>query len=130
MSQLIKHLFAIHKDSNGNLLRTKIAEGTTADFAHVYGFVFFNKFIQDEGDEGQSDGFSPLEGTNGVYPAMYASNLQNLEGKLLTLCDATFTNKEQRESFKSIVKDNLWSMMTETTNELEKKFEASVTELK
>lgn len=33
---------------------------------------------------------------------------QDLEGKLLTLCDASFSNEKQLEAFKSIVRNNIW----------------------
>lgn len=119
MSQKIKYLFAIHRDSDGNLIRTKIAEGTTADFALVEGFVFENATINEENEAGSSELW---DGISGLYPAMHAHFAQNLQGKLLTLCDATFTNKDQRESFKSIVKENIWTVQNGAENDLERKF--------
>lgn len=93
--------------------RVKIAEGTTADFASPLGFVIENRIVR---DSDQDDGYDPWEGMSGTYAALYDEPFRHLEGKLLTLCDATFTNKEQRESFKSILKDNLWAMFNEQTN--------------
>jgi len=34
--------------------------------------------------------------------------LQNLEGKILTLIDATFTDKEQRKAMKDVFRRTLW----------------------
>jgi hypothetical protein len=104
-----KHLFAIHTDAHDRVLKTKIAEGTTADFTKTIGFQIEN--IVERGEN--EGGFEPMEGLSGTYPAINAESFSKLEGKLLTLCDATFTNKEQRESFKSIVKDNLWTMYSQ-----------------
>lgn len=93
--------------------RVKIAQGTTADFASPVGFVVENVIVH---EPNTASGHEPWEGLSGSYAALYAEPFQQLEGKLLTLCDATFTNKEQRESFKSILKDNLWSMFKEQTD--------------
>lgn len=103
-----KQLFAIHIDAHDHVYKTKIAEGTTADFTKTVGFQVEN--VVERGDN--EDGFEPMEGLDGSYPVMDIEMIKNLEGKLLTLCDATFTNKEQRESFKSIVKDNIWTVLS------------------
>lgn len=100
----VKKLFAIHRDSDYKIHRTKIAEGTTADFVGVIGFQIedFNE-TNDENSSG-----SEYIGLNGTYPALIEEDFRHLEGKLLTICDATFTNKEQREAFKKVVKNTLW----------------------
>lgn len=105
----VKKLFAIHRDSDYKIHRTKIAEGTTADFAGVIGFQVedFN-----ETNDGNSSG-SECIGLNGTYPPLLEEDFKHLEGKLLTLCDATFTNKEQREAFKKVVSNSLWTYFHE-----------------
>lgn len=107
----IKRLYAIHRDAHGNVYRTKIDEGSTADFAKPIGFVVEDteEHYEEHANGMVSGGRSPL-GLNGTYPAMLDSPFSNMEGKLLTLCDATFTNKEQREAFKSVVRETIWNM--------------------
>lgn len=104
----MKKLFAIHRDSNYNLVRTKIAEGTTADFADALGFQ-----VEDFVNEEEYTDSVPYAGLNGSYPTLKDDDFKHLEGKMLTLCDATFTNKEQREAFKKIVSNTLWSYFHE-----------------
>lgn len=96
----VKKLFAIYRDLNYKLVRTKIAEGNTADFAMPIGF-------QIEGNNVSDSSIEPVE-LSGTYPALIEEHFRHLEGKLLTLCDATFTNKEQREAFKKLVSNSLW----------------------
>jgi hypothetical protein len=86
-----------------NIHRTKIAEGTTADFAAVIGFQ-----VEDFADPVSVDSDDRYIGLNGTYPALLEEDFRHLEGTLLTVCDATFTNKEQREAFKKIVTNALW----------------------
>lgn len=97
----VKKLFAIHRDSDFKIVRTKIAEGTTADFADAMGFQ-----VEDFDESPDSSAYI---GLNGTYPTLKDDDFRHLEGKLLTLCDATFTNKEQREAFKKMVSNTLWS---------------------
>ena len=104
----IKKLFAIHRDSNYNLIRTKIAEGTTTDFADAMGFQ-----VEDFVEGQDNDDSIPYSGLNGSYPTLKDDDFKHLEGKILTLCDATFTNKEQREAFKRIVSSTLWGYFHE-----------------
>jgi len=44
---------------------------------------------------------------NGAYPFLQDSNFGAIFGKLMQLCDATFSDPQQREAFKSLVKENL-----------------------
>jgi len=44
---------------------------------------------------------------NGSYPVIDNENFSELYGKMLTLCDATFTDATQREAFKDMVKNTL-----------------------
>ena len=46
-------------------------------------------------------------GTN-YYGLVAYDSLRNLEGKVLTLIDATFTDKEQRKSVKDIFRRTFW----------------------
>lgn len=46
---------------------------------------------------------------NGSYPVIDNDNFSELYGKLLTLCDATFTDATQREASKDMVKSTLSS---------------------
>lgn len=41
---------------------------------------------------------------NGVYPVIASEDFSSLEGRLLTICDASFADKEQRKAFKDLVK--------------------------
>lgn len=44
---------------------------------------------------------------NGTYPVLLDKSFNEIYGNLLTLCDATFTDKDQREAFKDMVKGML-----------------------
>lgn len=122
MNMKVKKLFAIHRDEKYNIVRTKIAEGSTADFAAVIGFQIedFN-----EGHDDTSDGMTYI-GLNGTYPALQEEPFRHLEGKLLTLADATFTNKTQCDAFKKLISDRIWSFyhdeVQQTINVYERKY--------
>lgn len=102
----VKKLFAIHRDADYNIVRTKIATGNTADFAAPIGFQIedFNEGVDDTNTHEPS-----YIGLNGTYPALQEEPFRHLEGKLLTLADATFTNKAQCDAFKNLISDRLWS---------------------
>ncbi len=51
-----------------------------------------------------SDPSSPDMIENGAYPIIKADEFRQLEGRLLTLCDATFSDPLQREAFKDLLK--------------------------
>lgn len=107
-----KILFAMHNKPDGTAVWTNIAEGTTADFADPKGFIIVDSFTDKEGED------SPVEKEiNGAYPVLKGESFRHLEGKLLTLCDATFTNKEQREAFKKMITSTLWSYFHEEVQE-------------
>lgn len=111
----IKKLFAIHTDAFGKTYRTKIAEGTTADFAYPIGMQ-----VEDFDEEiSENEGHSQSLGLNGSYPIVHTDQLSHLEGKLLTLCDATFTNKDQREAFKSVIREILWGQYSSIISTVE-----------
>lgn len=42
------------------------------------------------------------------YPVYTVKQISKLEGELLTLADTSFTDREQREAFKSILRRTLW----------------------
>lgn len=42
---------------------------------------------------------------NGTFPILTTETFDNLYGKLLTICDASFSEDKQREAFKSLIKD-------------------------
>jgi hypothetical protein len=109
MNMRVKKLFAIHRDSDYKIHRTKIAEGTTADFAAAIGFQ-----IEDFNEErdGDSQGVEHI-GLNGTYPALQEEAFRHFEGKLLTLADATFTNKTQCDAFKKLISDRMWTFFQE-----------------
>lgn len=75
---------------------TEVASGETFDFATPYGFVI------DYSNDNSIGGVRKAG-----YPVLKDSNFRTLEGKMLTICDATFTDREQREAFKRIIKNEL-----------------------
>lgn len=101
MSKKEKQLIAIHYDPFGKVVRTTIARGETADFAMPTGFQIIDVTKHDNANDEEQE--------NGTYPVMLSGEWRNLEGKLKTLADATFTNKDQREAFKSMIAEILWS---------------------
>lgn len=44
---------------------------------------------------------------NGAYPALTSGMFNEVYGKLLTVCDASFTDSIQREAFKSLIKGTM-----------------------
>lgn len=117
-----KTLYAIHRDSDYNMVRTKIAEGTTADFADPIGFVVYDEVEISKSEEADADLAIPASGMNGIYPIMLGDRFSHLEGKLLTLADMTFTNKEQREAFKSVTRQTLWDFFEADVSMTQQKF--------
>ena len=105
----MKTLTAIYRDADLKTVRIKIADGTTADFAQAIGFQ-----IEDSTSEDTM--------LNGTYPVLNDEDFRHLEGKLLTLCDATFTNKEQREAFKRMVSSSLWGYFSDRIKETVKAY--------
>lgn len=53
---------------------------------------------------------------NGVWPIIKAEDFKHLEGKLLTIVDATFSDPKQREAFKAVVKSELREWYNIRTN--------------
>jgi hypothetical protein len=108
-----KRLIALYQLPDGRIHRKTLKEGRTADFAHPLGYVIEDLTIEisDPDENGNSSGGMSFDGLNGTYPVLFGESLSKLEGKLLTLCDLTFSDLQQREAFKSLVRENLWSFM-------------------
>ena len=59
-----------------------------------------------------SKGFAVPMYTHG-YPILTGVEMSNLEGRLLTVIDASFADKEQCSSIKSLIRDTIWTFMNE-----------------
>jgi hypothetical protein len=78
------------------------AEDTGVDFVKPIGLVF------DHGDGGNihmSDSPAVHVAAN---PIISTVEVSNLEGRLLTLVDAAFSDIEQRKAFKSVIRETVW----------------------
>jgi hypothetical protein len=51
---------------------------------------------------------SPLNGRQPLYAKVGYCDLQTLEGRLLTLADASFSDVQQRKAFKDILQSTFW----------------------
>lgn len=55
--------------------------------------------------------YNQFENYEAIITSRQFTNLFNhIVGKLLTLADATFIDKDQREAFKSLIKTNIWEI--------------------
>lgn len=115
MAKKIKQLWAIHYDYTGKVYRTKIATGNSGDFAQAVGFQVIDVIPYESQDDRDAGSDETIE--NGTYPIMLEGETKNIEGKLKTLADATFTNKDQREAFKSMISEILWSNFTKRSED-------------
>jgi hypothetical protein len=52
--------------------------------------------------------FSGINGAQPIYALVSHDDLQWLVGRLLTHCDAAFTNPMQREAFKDLIRHAIW----------------------
>ncbi len=57
-------------------------------------------------EEGQVQ--SSLNGAQPVFVILGYNDVQTLEGKLLTLLDASFADKEQRKAVKDLLRQSIW----------------------
>lgn len=89
-----KDLVAVYVDANDSFKTKVIGSGETADFAKAIGFYVTQEMHGE---------IMP----SALYPILYWDDIRNLEGKLLTICDAVFTDKTQLESIKSLVRNSL-----------------------
>lgn len=44
----------------------------------------------------------------GFYAAIYYQDIQHLEGKILTIVDASFVDREQRKAVKDLIRRAIW----------------------
>lgn len=51
---------------------------------------------------------SPLNGTQPLFALLGYGDVQTLEGKLLTLVDASFADPTQRKAVKDLVRQAIW----------------------
>lgn len=51
---------------------------------------------------------SELNGEQPIFALLGYDDIRNLEGKLLTIVDASFQDREQRRAFKSLVRRTIW----------------------
>lgn len=51
---------------------------------------------------------SPLTGLQPIFALLGYEDIRNLEGKLLTIVDASFQDREQRRAVKSLVRRAIW----------------------
>lgn len=42
------------------------------------------------------------------YAILHYDEIRNLEGKILTIIDASFTDVKQREAVKSLIRESIW----------------------
>lgn len=96
MQQAHEHdYFALFQDERSVRQLVKIHSSATAGFKPI-GIVCYSSF--------GSDPHAPEMIGNGSYPIIAAEEFRQLEGRLLTLCDATFSDPLQREAFKDLLK--------------------------
>lgn len=51
---------------------------------------------------------SPLNGDQPLYALLGYGDIQTLEGRLLTIVDASFSDTQQRKAFKDLVRQAIW----------------------
>jgi hypothetical protein len=49
-----------------------------------------------------------VESGNGYFALLTYDEIQRVEGRILTIVDASFPDKEQREAVKSLVRTSIW----------------------
>jgi hypothetical protein len=89
-----KDLVAVTIDANDSYQEKVIGSGETADFAKAVGFYLTQEI------HGESM-------PSGTFPIIYWDGVRDLEGKMLTICDAVLSDKTQLESVKSLVRNTL-----------------------
>lgn len=52
--------------------------------------------------------FSPLNGKQPIFALLGYEDIRSLEGRLLTIMDASFTDREQRKAAKDLVRNAIW----------------------
>lgn len=56
----------------------------------------------------QANCYSPLNGRQPIFALLGHDDIRTLEGKLLTIMDASFTDREQRKAAKDLVRNAIW----------------------
>jgi hypothetical protein len=51
---------------------------------------------------------SPLNGKQPIFALLGYQDIRTLEGRLLTIADATFSDPQQRKAFKDLVRKEIW----------------------
>lgn len=52
--------------------------------------------------------YSPMNGEQPIFALLSYSDINSLYGRLLTIVDASFTDREQRKAVKDLVRNALW----------------------
>lgn len=63
-------------------------------------------FRQSAHEQGQCQ--SPLNGKQPIFALLGYEDIRSLEGRLLTIVDASFTDREQRKAAKDLVRNAIW----------------------
>lgn len=58
-------------------------------------------------DKALQEALKPLT-QMGFFAAIYYQEIQHLEGKLLTIVDAAFVDREQRKAVKDLIRKSIW----------------------
>jgi len=54
------------------------------------------------------EAFSQLNGKQPIFALLSYEDIRSLEGRLLTIMDASFTDREQRKAAKDLVRNAIW----------------------
>lgn len=76
--------------------------------------------------------WTPLTKLNNAFQSASYDSTRMLEGKILTIIDASFTDREQREAMKSLIRNALYDNyfpMTQIIYQFSKKFAGTPIEL-
>lgn len=92
------HTFKVLYEDGKNIRR--LVEVELPDAFQVIGIQKYTDFEKANGEDEK-------ELPNGTYPVISGTDFDRIYGRLLTLCDAAFTNDKQREAFKDMLKTTL-----------------------
>lgn len=56
----------------------------------------------------KGDAYSPLNGQQPIFALLGYDDLRTLEGRLLTITDASFSDREQRKAVKDLIRNAIW----------------------
>jgi hypothetical protein len=54
------------------------------------------------------EAFSPLNGRQPIFALLGYQDLQTIEGRLLTIVDASFSDQQQRKAVKDLIRNAIW----------------------